>query len=76
MGDEADYLIEQGMSDWGEGLDRDGYWRLFGNTSTTPRTIICKYCKQSGFYWETTPNGWRLFNREGMHYCKEKVNEK
>jgi hypothetical protein len=69
MGDIADSYIE----DMERGYEDDEYWEMYGNTSTRPRpSITCKYCKKRGFHWEKTPNGWRLFDHIGMHYCKER----
>lgn len=63
----ADWLFEHEADEWFDGDFRDD------DENRTYRgllAITCKYCKKQGFHWQSTPNGWRLFNNERMHYCK------
>jgi hypothetical protein len=79
MGDMANFLIDN--AEWNqEGLDWDEYEDLpyIGPPRNRgPKVIVCKYCKESGFHWKQLPNGqWRLFDKFGMHSCKEGTNAK
>lgn len=74
MGDEADFLIEQGMCDWGdEGLDPDdmeGNGEFFvGRLRQTKSSPTCKYCGKSGLKWVNKDDKWRLYDGDEPHFC-------
>lgn len=80
MGDEADYLIEQGMCDWGnDELDPDdmeGNGEFFvgrggfrGAWSSTKKSPTCKYCHKSNLLWINKDGKWRLYDGDEPHYC-------
>lgn len=75
MGDAADDSFDNDYDDWDGFGNYDDYedGSYIGPLNRRgPKTIVCKYCKQSGFHWKQLPNGqWRLFDQYGMHSCKE-----
>ncbi len=55
MGEMADYSLEQ-----------SDYFDFSYNN-----IVECKYCKQDGLIWEETGKGWRLYDGNTPHECKE-----
>jgi hypothetical protein len=74
MGEYADMTIDESLN----GMEDEFDDRDYGNNENSgrfggKRNVFCRYCrKHDGFHWQLTPNGWRLFNKEGMHYCIKK----
>jgi hypothetical protein len=70
MADLYDYFMDDEWDDYADEVDD------CSALNRKPRIITCKYCGETGFHWQDTPNGWRLFNSEGMHACKGKKDGK
>ena len=73
MGEYADLSIDESFFMEDEFDDRD-YGNSVDDCRQLNHDIKCKFCKKEGFHWRKTPNGWRLFNSEGMHFCKKVTN--
>lgn len=70
MGDYADMAIDDGIDSWNQPDDDDladpmdgGYFRY------KKRSLTCRYCGKSGFWWQKYEGGWRMFNEDGLHSC-------
>jgi len=58
----ASYYAEQGFDSWCYGEEE---------YEPTQEDKRCRYCRKSGFHWEQTAKGWRLFTEKGhLHSCK------
>ncbi|CAK0760503.1 hypothetical protein CCP1ISM_90022 [Azospirillaceae bacterium] len=76
MGDMADYFIELGIEqecNFFRDIDNDDE----GENSFIPikKIITCKFCGKTGFIWEETDQGFRLFKGSVMHDCRSEIND-
>jgi hypothetical protein len=42
----------------------------FGNCRT-PGDKTCWHCGEPGLWWKKTKDGWKLWDFDGQHVCKE-----